>query len=235
MTSGFKGFSDETFEFFMAIRYNNNREFFAENHDWYLRAVREPALALARELSDTIEQLDPELERRDNRVVSRINRDLRYARNMPLYRDYVWLAFRIPGADRGKTISAWFDISDEEASCGIGMYMENKAMLANMRVSLINEPDRMPSLFRTVGDEYELHVERAKRLKIPEELSGEAREWYNLKSFYLMKKFNDYDLMKSPALADEVKKHLLHLKPVYDFFKEMTPREEAEEDGRMRF
>ena len=43
----FQGFSDETFEFFMAIRFNNNRDFFQANRDWYLRAVREPCLRLA--------------------------------------------------------------------------------------------------------------------------------------------------------------------------------------------
>lgn len=31
----FQGFTEQTFEFFMAIRFNNNREFFLENHDWY--------------------------------------------------------------------------------------------------------------------------------------------------------------------------------------------------------
>ena len=230
MTADFKGFSDETFEFFMAIRYNNNREFFSQNHDWYLRAVREPALALARELSDTIEQLDLELERRDNKVVSRINRDLRYARNRPLYRDYIWLAFRIPGADRGKTISAYFDISDTSASCGIGMYSENKPMLANMRLSLVNEPERLPGLYGALGEGYELYTDRAKRLKLPDGLSEGGRFWYNIKSFYLQKKFTDYDLMTSPRLAEEVKRHLLNMKPMYDYFKEMTPPEASEEE-----
>ena len=40
----FQGFSDETFEFFMAIQFNNNTEFFHGNHDWYTRAVRTPCL-----------------------------------------------------------------------------------------------------------------------------------------------------------------------------------------------
>ena len=37
----FQGYSNETIEFFLAIRFNNNRPFFLENRDWYLRAVRE--------------------------------------------------------------------------------------------------------------------------------------------------------------------------------------------------
>ena len=49
----FQGFSDETFEFFMAIQFNNNTEFFHSNHDWYVDAVRRPCLELAAALSET--------------------------------------------------------------------------------------------------------------------------------------------------------------------------------------
>ena len=47
----FQGYSNETIEFFLAIRFNNNRPFFLENRDWYLRAVREPSIALAEALA----------------------------------------------------------------------------------------------------------------------------------------------------------------------------------------
>ena len=77
----FQGYSNETIEFFLAIRFNNNRPFFLENRDWYLRAVREPSIALAEELAPVAEDIDPDLERRPHRVVSRINRDIRFARD----------------------------------------------------------------------------------------------------------------------------------------------------------
>jgi len=54
----FQGYSNETFEFFMAIRFNNNRPFFQDNRDWYLRAVREPSLALAQELAELVEEIE---------------------------------------------------------------------------------------------------------------------------------------------------------------------------------
>ena len=45
----FQGFSDDTFEFLMALSFNNNREFFHANHDWYVKGLRKPALELAGE------------------------------------------------------------------------------------------------------------------------------------------------------------------------------------------
>ena len=42
----FQGYTEDTRAFFMALRFNNNREFFLNNREWYLRSVREPSLAL---------------------------------------------------------------------------------------------------------------------------------------------------------------------------------------------
>ena len=118
----FNGFSDETFEFFMAIAFNNNRDFFQAKHDWYLRAVREPCLALAEALGPVALDLDEHLDTRPNRVVSRINRDIRFSRDKSPYRDYMWLSFRRAGPERGAALGLYFDISHEGASCGMGFY-----------------------------------------------------------------------------------------------------------------
>ena len=112
----FQGYTDETFEFFMAIRFNNNADFFHSNHDWYLRAVREPSLALAEALAPTVEWLDDSLERRPNRVLARINRDIRFSHDKSPYRDYIWLAFRRPGEEKSVTLGVYFDLSDSGAS-----------------------------------------------------------------------------------------------------------------------
>ena len=99
----FQGYNDETFEFFMAIKFNNNTDFFHGNRDWYLRGVREPSLALAEALGPTVEAIDDNFERRPNRVVSRINRDVRFSHDKSPYRDYIWLSFRRPNEDRAES------------------------------------------------------------------------------------------------------------------------------------
>ena len=96
----FQGFTDRTFEFFMAIKFNNNRQFFHENHAWYEEALRNPLRDLAADLAPVIETMDPALETRPEKVVSRINRDIRFSNDKSPYRDYMWLAFRRPGDQR---------------------------------------------------------------------------------------------------------------------------------------
>ena len=222
----FQGYSDETFEFFMAIRFNNNRPFFLENRDWYLCAVREPSLALAQELSDTVEDLDPDLERRPNRVVSRINRDIRFSKDKSPYRDYIWLAFRRPGEERGTTLGVYFDISDEGATYGMGFYKENAGIMGALRARIETAPEEMLRLWRDVRDEFILFPRPNKRLKVPENVPEELHPWYTARGFYIEKPINDFDLIRSPALAEEIKRGYARLKPLYRYILNLQPSEE---------
>ena len=225
----FTGFTDETFEFFMAIKFNNNREFFLQNHDWYARAVREPALALSAELSQSVEKMDDDLERRPNKVVSRINRDIRFSRDKSPYRDYIWLAFRRPGVRRSTTLGVYFDISADGASYGMGFYDENRPLMDALRRDLVNDPDTFLKLWRDIRGEFTLHTNAFKRMKIPDNIPEEAKVWYNLKGFYVEKELNDFSLLKSPALADEVNSGFEKLIPMYRYFYGIAPEEGGEE------
>ena len=87
----FQGFPQSGMEFFMAIRFNNNREFFLENRGWYEEGVRTPARragggASAKRSGTSTRTLRPGREK----VVSRINRDVRFSNDKSPYRDYIW-------------------------------------------------------------------------------------------------------------------------------------------------
>lgn len=224
----FQGYSDETFEFFMAIRFNNNTDFFHSNHDWYQRSVREPSLALAEALAPTVEWLDDALERRPNRVVSRINRDIRFSNDKSPYRDYIWLAFRRPGEERRTTMGVYFDISDSGASYGMGFYDENKPMMNGLRHLILTEPDRLIEAWRPVRDEFPLFAKSYRRMAIPDAVPEELRPLYPIKGFYFEKSINDFNLIKSPALADEIIGGYRRLAPLYRLLRNLIPLEDED-------
>ena len=222
----FQGYSNETIEFFLAIRFNNNRPFFLENRDWYLRAVRQPSLALAEALAPVAEEIDPDLERRPHRVVSRINRDIRFARDKSPYRDYVWLAFRRPGEDRGRSLGMYFDIGDGGASYGMGFYRENRGLMDALRRRMELAPDEVLELCAPVLAEFTLYAEPNRRMKVPENILEALRPWYAAKGFYFEKAITDFNLIYSPALAEEVKNGFLRLKPLYRYLLNLQPGED---------
>ena len=133
----FSGFRDDTFEFFMALAFNNNREFFHANHDWYERSVRRPLCELCADLAPVLFAIDRDIEVRSARVVSHINRDLRYSRDKSPYRDYMWLGFHRAGLDKRDCFHYYFDIGAQGGNIGIGMYGDDRAWTDALRRAIV--------------------------------------------------------------------------------------------------
>ena len=51
--------------------------------------------------------------------------------------------------------------------------------------------------------------------RVPEEVPAQLRTLYAAKSFYFEKVMDDFDLIRSPALAQELRQSFERLKPLY--------------------
>ena len=224
----FQGFTDATFEFFMAIQFNNNTEFFHANHDWYVDAVRRPCLELAAALSKPLSEIDDEIDCRPNRVVSRINRDLRYSRDKSPYRDSLWLRLRRPADPNRANVGFYFDISATESSFGMGFYEECKPHMNGLRRRLATEPETFLSLTQPLRDDFGLYLNAYKRIKRPEDLLEALSEWYGVRSFWFYHDIKDFSLLKSPALVDTLAEGFNRLAPIYHYIREIP--NESDED-----
>ena len=227
----FQGFSDETFEFFMAIQFNNNTEFFHDNHDWYLRAVRRPCLELAAALNGVMVEIDDEMELRPDRMVSRINRDLRYSRDKSPYRDYMWLKMRRPedadSRDRAN-LGFYFDIGARESGFGMGFYEPSKPHMNGLRRRLLTEPETFLELWRPLRADNALHIDAFKRMKRPEGLHPALDVWYPVRSFWFSHDIRNFTLLKSPALVDLLADGYRQLAPMYRYLRDIPS--ESDED-----
>ena len=218
----FQGFTNRTDEFFMAIRFNNNMQFFHENHDWYEEAVRGPLKALAADLAPAIALLDPRLERRPERAVSRINRDIRFSNDKSPYRDYMWVAFHRPHEERSGMPGVYFDISAEGSSYGMGFYDDNRPLMNGLRRQLAADARPFLEAARPALREFELSARSYKRMKIPDTVPDEARVWYTMRSFWISKELSRADI-STPALVDEITRGIDLFTPLYRYISEIEP------------
>jgi uncharacterized protein (TIGR02453 family) len=109
----FNGFPSEAFEFFEQLALHNDREWFHAHQELYDRACREPMKHLVAELG-----ANP-----TSTKVSRINRDMRFARKMAPYRTY------IAAGVAGNYIS----LSAAGVYVGAGLYKPEGAALERFR------------------------------------------------------------------------------------------------------
>ena len=115
MADGFDGFPKEATEFFRDLARNNNREWFLAHKDVYEQACREPLKAL-------VSALDPLGPCR----LTRINRDMRFARGREPYKTH------IAGGARGNYIN----LSAEGLWVGTGMYRPEPPALQRLRAAI---------------------------------------------------------------------------------------------------
>ena len=93
----FAGFSQAALDFLNDIRFNNNQAFYAANQARYERFVKRPMRELSDELAPVVQLIDPKLDTRPGRTMSRIRRDTRYTKDKSPFRDHAWLGWRYPG------------------------------------------------------------------------------------------------------------------------------------------
>ena len=221
----FKGFTDKTYEYFMAIRANNNRTFFQDNHDWYVDEVRTPMRELAAEIGGQIGEMDARLETRPEKVVSRPNRDIRFSKDKSPYADYIWMAFRRPGEERKTTLGVYFDMSDGGASFGMGFYDENKPVMNALRRKLTTEPDVFTEVMAPAMEYFTLHAKSYKKIAVPDDLPDALKAWYPLRGFYVEREISDFKLLKSPDLTQYLLSGYRIAAPLYRYIVDLQPEE----------
>ena len=219
----FEGLPKEMFEFFMAISFNNNTEFFHENHDQYMRFVRDPLYALADALTDTVLSIDKEIEARPAKVVSRIRRDTRFSANKLPYRDHMWLGWRPAGRPKSECFGLYLEVNVNQLNYGVGWYDQDPARAKAIRRQLLARTDeflgiatdqKLTSLYNLGGDRY-------KRMKAPEGFPEALLPYYTSKGFYLEHSEPLQKKHLNAGFLPEVKENMLVLKNIYSFFRDL--------------
>jgi uncharacterized protein (TIGR02453 family) len=116
MAGKFTGFPLESIEFFRQLEANNNREWFLAHKDVYERACRVPMQAL-------VAELEP---RFGKARISRINRDIRFARDRAPYKSYI--AAGVGGH--------YISLSVNGLYVGAGLYRPDPPILQRFRAAI---------------------------------------------------------------------------------------------------
>lgn len=224
----FTGFTDETFQFFAAIRFNNNPEFFHANHDWYERAVRAPLKDFAAGLGESVLGVSEALETRPEKVISRINRDIRFTKDKSPYRDHLWLSFRRPGTSQGCELSIYFTVGAEGCGMGFGVYDQLRPLMNAVRREILVNPEAFERDAQAAARRLALCGEPYRRMKTPEGLPELCARFYPLKGFWMERSFTDAELLRSPRLLHEARLTITeNIRPLFQRIFSLTPEEEV--------
>jgi uncharacterized protein (TIGR02453 family) len=125
MTAKDSVFSQETFRFFRELGRNNHKPWMDANRERYRAVIVEPFRELLDRLTPAARKLNPRfaLGGRVGENFSRINRDIRFARDKSPYRTQMYLFFAEPGGEGGQL---YVGLSAETVTCGFRVYSEGR-------------------------------------------------------------------------------------------------------------
>ena len=222
-------FTAATTDFFLDLRYHNSKSFMDANRERYLRQVREPFYAFIGALAPAVLTIDPEMETRPNRCLSRINRDIRFTKDKSPYRDHLWVAFRASCVGKDGVPFFWFELSPESTGWGVGIWGENRSAMDAMRRRMTAAPREFLPVLKSLADRgFRLAGDEWKKLRVPDEIPEALAPWYRKKEIYAERALLPAAEAFRDDLTERVKADYLALTPFYRILRGAAA-EEAEQ------
>jgi uncharacterized protein (TIGR02453 family) len=181
------GFSQDTIRFFEELAVNNNTTWFAANKDRYLHKVMKEFRELAGDLHPVMMNIDPRLETRPEKAISRIYRDLRFSHDKSPYKTTMWITYKRLNKIWQDDPAFFFELSGSSYRYGMGFYSATRATMDLFRQSIDKNPGIFRCTFNTIPGEGSFVIEGDMyKKRIPNDLPEELQVWYQRKNIYLV-------------------------------------------------
>ena len=224
----FSGFSDETIQFLLELRFHNNKAFMESHREEYKKAVEAPFFDLIEDLGPAMLEIDPEMEIRPRKVLSRIFRDTRFSRDKSPYRDHHWIAFRKSGRSKDGQPFFWFEFGPDRISWGCGIWGENREAMNAIRRIILREPETVAQAMASCeANSFRWGGETFRRFKVPSGVPSGLEALYRVKNFYIERVDPPYRWAFEPGLAGRLKEEDRALVPAWRLMTEAV-REASE-------
>jgi len=121
-------FTCETFQFFKELGRNNRTPWMEANRERYKASIVQPFRRLLEELSQAVLELDSrfDVSGRTGTNFSRINRDIRFAKDKTPYKTQMYLKFSAPAPGGGETGQLYVGLSTDTVTAGFRIYTGGK-------------------------------------------------------------------------------------------------------------
>jgi len=186
-----------TLRFFRELKRNNRKEWMDANRDRYRGEVVQPFRALLAALGPHATQLHTgfDISGRTGVNFSRINRDIRFAKDKTPYHPHMYLTFPDPEAGDDSTTQLYVGISAEAVTAGFRAYTMGPAKKSPFRQMLFPRvaanPKWVPQQKKRLGRRYESYwysTEKGQWTKHEGWPLGPA-EWEKIQGWVVRRKF----------------------------------------------
>jgi uncharacterized protein (TIGR02453 family) len=151
----------DTFQFFRELGKNNRKAWMDENRERYQACVVQPFRRLLEDLAPAVLQLNGnfDVSGRTGANFSRINRDIRFAKDKTLYKTQMYLKFQVPSPGDRESGQLYLGLSTESVTAGFRLYSGGKrrdsALATIAQPRAMAQPKWLAQQKKRLGRKYE--------------------------------------------------------------------------------
>jgi uncharacterized protein (TIGR02453 family) len=212
-------FSSELFKFFRELGRNNHKFWMDENRERYRELVVAPFRVLLERVAPAVQDLNERLvvSGRVGDNFSRINRDIRFAKDKSPYRTQMYLLFAEAGSEAGQLYAG---ISAETVTCGFRIYSDSRTspLVQIGRHRGQENPGWIERQRRRLGKKYDSYwytSEKGEWIK-HNGWPVKPENWKKLQAWVVRKKFAQGAALRG-GFPREIAKVFREVYPLYEF------------------
>jgi uncharacterized protein (TIGR02453 family) len=206
-------FTRATFQFFRDLARNNKKVWMDANRERYQEFVVKPFRRLLEDVSPAVLQLDSRFDTtaRGGRNFSRINRDIRFAKDKTPYRAQMYLKFSAPFPGEGETGQLYVGISAKTVTAGFRIYggpkRKQSALAVIGDVNVAAKPKWIAQQKKRLSRRYESYwyVLEKKDWKERKGWPVAAEDWPKLQAWIVRRKLKPADATRATFPGDIAK------------------------------
>lgn len=211
-------FTEETNDFFVGIKFNNNKEWFHANKDLYQNYVHEPMSFLAKSLCERFNLYDKSQVLKPR--VSRANRDVRFSQNKMPYKISKWFFLRTTTSSKiwYPKPTLFFEANMEWWRYGFYYHCE-PAVMAKFREKLYANPAEAERYVDMALKQKFFTFEGEKYKRIFNKEASEKVNEFAQRKWLEFTRYEDYDNLDfySEELCDIVFENIMKIYPIYQY------------------
>jgi uncharacterized protein (TIGR02453 family) len=217
-------FNQETFRFFRDLHRNNRKAWMDQNRDRYQQCIVQPFRHLLDDLYPGVLRLDPEFDvsGRTGANFSRINRDIRFAKDKTPYKTQMYLKFQRPSPGDQETGQLYVGLSMNAVTAGFRIYCGSRrkdsilATIGQARVTA--NPKWVPQQKKRLASRYESYWYKTVQGEWTKHESWptDSEDWKKLQAWIVRKKMTTSAAIK-PDFCKQLLKIFNDLYPLLKF------------------
>jgi uncharacterized protein (TIGR02453 family) len=217
-------FTRATFQFFRDLGRNNRKVWMDANRERYQQSVVQPFRRLLEEVSPAVLQLDARFDTsgRTGANFSRINRDIRFAKDKTPYRAQMYLKFSAPFPGEGETGQLYTGISADAVTAGFRIYAGSKrkesaiGLIADSRV--LAQPKWIAQQKKRLSRRYESYWYSSQKGDWTEQAGWpiDPEYWKKVQAWIVRRKLKTADATRA-TFPQEIAKIFRELYPLLRF------------------